>query len=51
MMKMSTEQLKAKYLKTGKATPADIAGYCRFTEDPKSWGIYYATVAVTAQNK
>lgn len=49
MMKMSTEQLKDKYLKTGKASLSDIEGYCRFAEDPQSWGIYYATVAVVAQ--
>ncbi len=49
MMKMSTEQLKDKYLRTGKASSRDIEGYCRFSEDPESWGIYYATVAVTAQ--
>ena len=49
MMKMSTEQLKDKYLKTGKASLSDVEGYCRFAEDPKTWAIYYATVAVTAQ--
>lgn len=49
MMKMSAEQLREKYLATGAVTASDLTQYGRFTEDPESWAIYYATVAVTGQ--
>ncbi len=47
LMKLSAEQLRAKYVATGMVTEADIEQYCRMADDPDSWAIYYATVAVT----
>jgi len=47
LMKVSAEQLREKYVATGLVTEADIEQYCRFADDPDSWAIYYATVAVT----
>lgn len=47
LMKVSAEQLRQKYVATGLVTEADIEQYCRFADDPESWAIYYATVAVT----
>ena len=47
LMKVSAEQLREKYVATGLVTEADIEQYCRFADDPESWAIYYATVAVT----
>ncbi|MBI5853815.1 MAG: class I SAM-dependent methyltransferase [Nitrospirae bacterium] len=49
MMKMSAEQLRDKYLATGAVTALDLTQYGRFAEDPQSWAIYYATVAVTGR--
>jgi SAM-dependent methyltransferase len=46
VMKMSTEQLREKYLATGVVGQSDLEGYCRFADDPNSWAIYYATIAV-----
>ncbi|MCE7977141.1 MAG: methyltransferase domain-containing protein [Nitrospira sp. NTP1] len=47
LMKLSAEQLREKYVATGLVTEADIEQYCRLADDPDSWAIYYATVAVT----
>ena len=47
LMKLSAEQLRDKYVATGKVTEADIEQYCRLADGPDSWAIYYATVAVT----
>lgn len=47
IMKMSAIQLREKYLATGLVTAQDLDEYCRFTDDPKAWAIYYATVAVS----
>lgn len=49
MMNLSAVQLKEKYLATGKVTAADLDAYARFTQDPASWAIYYATVGVIAR--
>jgi SAM-dependent methyltransferase len=47
MMGLSAEHLRDKYVATGEATADDIDQYRRFSEDPKSWAIYYATVAAS----
>lgn len=47
MMKLSAEQLRDKYIATGLVREADIEEYGRLADDPDSWAIYYATVAVT----
>lgn len=49
VMKMSAGQLGEKYLATGVAGPSDLECYCRFANDPNSWAIYYATIAVSGQ--
>jgi SAM-dependent methyltransferase len=49
MMRLSTLQLREKYLATGVVSAADLDAYCRFAEDPHSWAVYYATVAVCAR--
>jgi ubiquinone/menaquinone biosynthesis C-methylase UbiE len=46
LMKRSAEQLRAKYVATGMVAESDIDLYCRLADDPDSWAIYYATVAV-----
>lgn len=51
MMRLSILSLADKYVSTGQATAADIAGYAKFAESPDCWGIYYATVRVLAQKK
>jgi hypothetical protein len=45
-MKMSALQLREKYLATGVVTEQDLDQYCDFVDDPQTWAIYYATVAV-----
>ena len=49
VMKMSTEQLREKYLATGIVEQSDLDRYCRFAGDPDTWAIYYATIAVSGQ--
>jgi SAM-dependent methyltransferase len=49
IMRMSAEQLREKYRATGIVTDTDLDQYCRFAADPRTWAIYYATVAVVAQ--
>jgi 2-polyprenyl-3-methyl-5-hydroxy-6-metoxy-1,4-benzoquinol methylase len=49
IMRMSTVQLREKYLATGAVTSKDLDSYCRFADDPKSRAIYYATIAVRGQ--
>ncbi len=39
VMKMSTEQLREKYLATGVVGQSDLERYCRFADDPNSWAI------------
>lgn len=49
IMSMSALQLREKYLSTGVVTQQDLDLYCRFAEDPESWAIYHAAVAVSGQ--
>jgi len=49
IMRMSAEQLRDKYLATKAADADDVNAYCQFAEDPSTWAIYYATIAVTAR--
>ena len=49
IMRMSTVQLREKYLATGAVISEDLDSYCRFADDPKSRAIYYATIAVRGQ--
>ena len=49
VMKMSAEQLRDKYLATGVVGQSDLERYCRFADDPNSWAIYYATIAVSGR--
>ena len=49
VMKMSTKQLRERYLATGVVGQPDLERYCRFTDDPNTWAIYYATIAVSGR--
>ena len=49
IMRMSAGQLRDKYLATGCVTASDVEAYCRFAEDPRTWAVYYATLAVSAR--
>ena len=49
VMKMSAEQLREKYLATGFVDQSDLERYCRFADDPNTWAIYYATIAVSGR--
>lgn len=49
MMRLSTLALQDKYLATGCATLADIAGYAELAVTPDCWATYYATVRVMAR--
>ena len=49
VMKMSAEQLREKYLATGVVEQSDLERYCRFADDPSTWAIYYATIAVSGR--
>jgi SAM-dependent methyltransferase len=49
MMRLSTLSLRDKYVATGVATSADIAGYAEFAVTPNCWGNCYATVRILAQ--
>ena len=49
IMNMATIQLREKYLATGVVEQSDLEQYCRFAEDPNSWAIYYATIAVSGR--
>jgi ubiquinone/menaquinone biosynthesis C-methylase UbiE len=49
VMKLSTEQLWEKYLATGVVGPSELERYCRFADDPNSWAVYYATIAVSGR--
>lgn len=49
VMKMSAEQLREKYLATGVVDQSDLQRYCRFADDPNTWAIYYATIAVSGR--
>lgn len=49
VLKMSAEQLREKELDTGVVGQSDLEQYCRFADDPNSWAIYYATIAVGGQ--
>ena len=49
VMKMSAEQLQEKYLATGVVGQSDLERYCRFADDPNTWAIYYATIAVSGR--
>ncbi len=50
IMKLSAHQLAEKYLATDRVTKTDLTRYIHFAEDPDSWAVYHATVAVMAQN-
>jgi precorrin-6B methylase 2 len=49
MMKLSALQLAEKYIATGIITAEDIQTYCRFAENPTTWGIYRAIVRISGQ--
>jgi hypothetical protein len=49
VMKMSAGQLREKYLATGAVDQSDLERYCRFADDPNTWAIYYATIAVSGR--
>jgi hypothetical protein len=49
VMKLSAKQLWEKYLATAVVGPSDLERYCRFADDPNTWAIYYATVAVSGR--
>lgn len=49
MMRLSTLSLGDKYVATGFATAADIAGYAEFAVTANCWGNYSATVRILAQ--
>jgi ubiquinone/menaquinone biosynthesis C-methylase UbiE len=49
IMRMSAVQLREKYLATKVVTASDLDAYCRFAEDPRTWAIYYGTVAVSGR--
>ena len=49
VMRLSAEQLQEKYLATGVVGPSDLARYRRFADDPNTWAIYYATIAVSGR--
>jgi len=49
VMKMAAEQLREKYLATGVVGQSDLERYCRFADDPNTWAIYYATIAVSGR--
>ena len=49
VMKMPAEQLRENYLATGVVGPSDLERYCRFADDPNTWAIYYATIAVSGR--
>jgi ubiquinone/menaquinone biosynthesis C-methylase UbiE len=49
IMKLSTVQLREKYLATGVVTEQELDRYCDFAGDPRAWAIYYATVAVSGR--
>jgi ubiquinone/menaquinone biosynthesis C-methylase UbiE len=49
IMNMSAVQLRDKYLATGVVTEQDLNQYGCFANDPQTWAIYYATVAVSGQ--
>jgi SAM-dependent methyltransferase len=44
MMRMSTLQLRDKYVATGLASEQDIALYDQFATDPSCWATYHATI-------
>jgi SAM-dependent methyltransferase len=46
MMGQSAQQLKEKYLATGCVDLNGLAAYARFTQNPDSSAIYYATISV-----
>ena len=47
LMKLSADQLQAKYVATGVVADGDIDQYRRLADDPEAWAVYYATVAVS----
>ena len=49
VMRMSAEQLREKYLATGLVGQSDLERYCRFADDPNTWAIYYATIAISGR--
>lgn len=49
IMGMSAVQLREKYLATGIVTEQDLDRYGRFADNPETWAIYYATVAVVGR--
>lgn len=49
IMRMSAVQLREQYLTTGVVTEQDLDEYCRFADDPRTWAVYYATVAVSSR--
>lgn len=50
MMCLSAKHLREKYLATKEVSGEDIDAYCAFAENPDTWAVYYATIAVSAQS-
>ena len=51
LMSLSTKSLEEAYLKTELCSAEDIDAYVSACEDDDSLGVYYATIAVTAQKQ
>jgi hypothetical protein len=49
MMRMSTRQLRDKYLATGMSSEQDLTLYDELSEDPNSWVLHYSTVRLLAR--
>jgi hypothetical protein len=49
IMRLSAVQLREKYLATGVVTESDLDRYGRFADNPETWAIYYATIAVSGR--
>jgi hypothetical protein len=46
---MALPQYVALMQQTGVVTEQDLDEYCRFSDDPRTWTVYYATVAVSSR--
>lgn len=40
---------RRRLLATGIVGQSDLERYCRFADDPNTWAIYYATIAVNGR--
>jgi len=50
MMKLSSVQLREKFLATGEVSEKDFGLYAAFADDPSCWAIYYATAGERGKN-